>query len=232
MLRRCPAVPAGGPTAPAGTRIHHHVLIDGTDQIGRQRLDHADAQAGDQRSGHTAEAAQADNDKGDQRERLADGWGDIEEHRDQCPGDPGGCGTNPPGDRLHAVRPDPHQHGRIAILGDRQQAAAEGGAGQDQVHAEGDDKRQYAGQQARGFDAQAAEVERSADQVGRQRHKVRGEGPEGGISQYQGEAKGAQYLRQHGSFGDVAHQAKVDQDAQHEQQRGCPRDEEYRTKLQ
>ena len=83
-----------------------------------------------------------------------------------------GRGADAPGDRLHPVRADAHQHGRVAVLGDRQQAAAQRGARQDKVHAKGDDKRQYAGEQAGGLDPQAADVERAADQRVGQRDEV------------------------------------------------------------
>ena len=232
MVRWSPAGLAGAPTARQEQGVHHDVLVDGADQVGGQRLDHADAQAGDQRARHAAEAAQADDDEGDQRQRFADGGGDVEEQRDQRAGDAGGGGADAPGDRLHAVGADAHQHGGVAVLGHRQQAAAQRGAGQHQVHAEGDDQRQDTGQQARRLDPQAADVEGAADQRVRQRDEVGGERPERGVAQHQRQAERAKDLRQHRAFGDVPDQAEIDDDTQHEQQRRGAGNEEDRAEFE
>ena len=100
------------------------------------------------------------------------------------------------------------------------------------MHADGDDKRQYTGQQAGGLDPQPEDVERAADQIVRQRDEIRGERPERGVAQHQRQAERAQDLRQHRAFGDVPHQPEIDDDAQHEQQRRRAGDEEDRTQLQ
>ena len=88
-----------------------------------------------------------------------------------------------------------------------------------------DDQRHHAAEQARCLDAEAAEIEGAADQVVRQRHEIRGEGPERGVAQHQRQAEGAEDLRQHRPLRHVAHQAEIDHDAEGEQQHRGERDE-------
>jgi hypothetical protein len=101
-------------------RIHHDVLVDGADPVGRHRLDHADQKPRDQRARHAAETAERHRDEGDDAQRLADGRRDVEECRDQRARQSGCAGCDRPGDRLHAVGANAHQLRRGSILGDRE----------------------------------------------------------------------------------------------------------------
>src|SRR3979409_1435392 len=67
-------------------RIHHDVLVNSADPVGRHRLDHPDQQARDQRTRHAAEPAERYRDEGDNTERLADGRRNIKEGSDRSAG--------------------------------------------------------------------------------------------------------------------------------------------------
>ena len=134
-----------------------------------------------------------------------------------------------PGECLHAVGPDTHQHRSVTVFGNCQQSAANIRAGQQQVERDGESHGNHAGDKLRDRQQDPAEVDRAGQRRFRQRDEVRRKDPERRVAQQQREPEGREDLCQHRAAHHMADQSRIDDDAENKERDGRRHGERCRT---